>query len=387
MIKKIVLGFSFMLVVGIVVVAGYIFQAHTPRPAAQPATSIVLDAEYARASDAAVKWMEDIYAHHLVPSVSVAVGMHGRLVWQGAIGYSDLNNLIPATEDTRYRIGSIAKPMTAVVALRLQEQGRLNIEQPFSAYVKDFSETHGQITLKQLLSHQAGVRHYINDIGENFNTTEYASTRAAAAIVEHDALLFPPGEGFHYTTYGYTLLALAMEQAARRPFEQLMNDELFSPLHLGATRLNKAGHAVGKEISVPYLELGDALYRSPEPNVSNKYAGGGILSTPTDLVQFAHALLDDALLSKESRELLWTTVPLANGDRNPENYALGFRIGEDELGKFVHHGGKSVGGFSFLLIYPEQQWVVALTINSTPGDDIFDRQAEAKKLVRLFLEQ
>jgi serine beta-lactamase-like protein LACTB len=87
----------------------------------------------------------------------------------------------------------------------------------------------------------------------------------------------------------------------------------------------------------------------------------------------------------ESTEVMWTPVALSNGEMNPENYALGFRVGQDDVGRFVHHGGKSVGGYSFLLIYPDLDLVVAFSTNVTPSENSFDRLQQAQKIARLFI--
>lgn len=93
-----------------------------------------------------------------------------------------------------------------------------------------------------------------------------------------------------------------------------------------------------------------------------------------------------ALITLESKEEMWSPVALNNGDMNPQNYALGFRVGNDDLGRFIHHGGSAAGGYSFLLIYPEKNLVVALASNVTPSKDTFDRLEEAKNITRLFVK-
>lgn len=389
MLKKISLGIVLVVVTAVLLIAAFIFSISVERPNTPPQiTSVALDQTYEANARQAAAWMESLYAQHLLPSLSVAVGIDGQLVWQGVIGYADLDDEKLADISTTYRIGSISKPMTAVVAMRLQEKGIFSIDDNFSNYVEDYSANYysanyANISIKQLLSHQAGVRHYI-EISETFNFTEYATTREAAAVVEQDALLFEPGHGFNYSTYGYTLASLAMEAAAARPFEQLMQEELFSPLGLHTTSFNKVGETDALNRSIPYLEIGQSLYTSPDPNVSNKYAGGGFLSTPTDLVKFGNALLNETLLRAETLETLWTPVNLAGAKPNPQNYALGFRVGGDDLGEFVHHGGKSVGGYSFLLIYPQAKVVVAFTSNIMPEGNSVDRLTEAQKLAEIF---
>lgn len=97
--------------------------------------------------------------------------------------------------------------------------------------------------------------------------------------------------------------------------------------------------------------------------MSDRYAGGGFVSTPSDLVTFGNALLGTEFLSAESKNILWAPVPLADGTMNAQNYALRFRVDEDEQGRLVHHDGTRVGGYSFLVIYPKSGIVVGFATN------------------------
>lgn len=384
MLKKMFFAIILIIVAVILIVVGYLFSIHSVRPTPAPKPiSQLFDQSYVDESLEAINWMESLYSKHQLPSLSVAVAINGQITWQGVIGYSDLNRESVADLKTRYRIGSISKSMTAVSVMRLQEKGILKIDDTFGQYAPDYATDYHKITLKQLLSHQGGIRHYKDEVAENFSFTEYKTTREASAIVEQDPLLFEPGNGFHYSTYGYTLLSLAMESATHQPFEKIMQDEIFHPLDLQSTKFNRENQQ-DENVSLPYIEMDGSLYKSPEPNVSNKYAGGGFLSTPEDLVKFGNALLGDALISTETKNQLWQPVVLADGKMNPEHYALGFRSESDEIGRFVHHGGKSVGGYSFLLIYPESKIVIALASNVTPEGNSFDRLKEAKKLASIF---
>ncbi|HSC66074.1 MAG TPA: serine hydrolase domain-containing protein, partial [Cellvibrio sp.] len=241
-----------------------------------------------------------------------------------------------------------------------------------------------EYTIKHLLTHQAGIRHYHQGYSELFNDKEYSNARAAASIVENDPLLFSPGTGFNYTTYGYTVLSLAMELASSLSFEQIVNNEVLSPAQMTETRLDKIDNTQKMNVAEPYLLVSDLLIEAPDDNVSNKYAGGGYVSTPTDLVKFGNALFRSELLSPAAKQVLWSPAPLASGEMNPENYALGFRVGQDDLGKFVHHGGKSNGGYSFFIIYPDRGVVIAFATNMAPAESGFDRLEKAQQLAAIF---
>lgn len=387
MIKKIVLGVLATIVLVALLLVGYILSIKVDRPFdnAEP-ISTLHNEKYQDNASKAEQWLKSIYEKNLFPSFSVSIGIQGELAWEGVIGFSDLSSRTLADQNIQYRIGSISKPITATAVMRMQEKQVLAVDSKFNIYVSDYPAENSGFTIKQLLTHQGGVRHYVDELSENFSNKEYLSARQAASIVENDALLFSPGKGFHYSTYGYTLVSLAMESAYSMPFEKIMYNEVFIPAGMIATQFDKAEKNSKKNIATPYIQVGESLFKSPDVNVSNKYAGGGYLSTPSDMVRFANSLLNNILITVDSKETMWSPVTLNNGEMNPENYALGFRVGQDDLGRFVHHGGKSVGGYSFLLIYPDLNVVVAFSTNVTPSGNSFDRLQEAKKVARLFVE-
>lgn len=385
MLKKLFLGVVALIVILIVIVALYVISINAARPDVAPdVSSNLYQAAFQSAGVEADNWLRSVYANNQLPSMSAAVGINGDLVWAGAIGYADLDEKVPASSDTRYRIGSISKSITAAAVMRMSEKGTLDINSPFNVYVKDFPEANTGYTIKHLLSHQAGIRHYAKGFSENYNTKEYASTNAAASIVKNDALLFTPGAGFNYSTYGYNLLALAMESATSLSLEEIMTRDVFVPNGMSATHFDNANLPAAAHTAEPYLVIGNSLFEAPAANLSDRYAGGGYLSTPTDLVKFGNALIGNHFLAEESKKTLWTPVPLADGAMNPENYALGYRVGQDEMGRFVHHGGMSIGGYSFLIIYPDLGIVMAFASNFTPMESPFDRLGEAKKVVQFF---
>lgn len=385
MLKKLLLGVVAIIVLFCAVVFLYVFSLTAERPDEVPEVSSVVQLEaFHAAGMQADNWLASLYSSNTVPSMSAAVAIKGDVVWVGTIGYADLDKKIPATADTGYRIGSISKSMTAAAVMSMSEKGLIDINSPFNTYVNDLPAAHTGYTIKQLLSHQAGIRHYVKGFSENYNTKAYPNTRTAVSIIESDALLYPPGEGFHYSTYGYNLVALAMESAASLSLEDIMSKEVFTPIGMSATYFDKAKEPVKEKKATPYLLVSGALLEASAADLSDRYAGGGYISTPTDLVKFGSALMGNDFLMEDSKNTLWTPVSLANGAMNPEFYALGFRVGQDELGRFVHHGGMSIGGYSFLLIYPDLGVVVTFMSNFTPMDSSFDRMQEAKKLVNIF---
>jgi serine beta-lactamase-like protein LACTB len=149
-----------------------------------------------------------------IPGLSVAIVTDHRIRWSNGYGLADLENFVPATPGTVYRLGSISKTITAVAAMQLVEKGKLDLDAPVQQYVPSFPQKPWPITTRQLLGHLSGIRHYQGD--EIDSTRHYVRLLDGLAIFRNDPLLDEPGTKFHYTTYGYTLLGCVIESAAGR---------------------------------------------------------------------------------------------------------------------------------------------------------------------------
>jgi serine beta-lactamase-like protein LACTB, mitochondrial len=347
--------------------------------------SHLYDEKYSNAALQAENWLQEIYSAQGFPSVSAAVGIDGQLVWAGAVGFSDIEEANHATVNTTYRIGSISKSLTATALMVMHEQKVLDINKSFSTYAPEVAAQWPDFSLYQLATHQAGIRHYPKGLDfyrENFSNKEYPTTASAVTAINQEKLLFTPGTDFYYSTYGYTLLALAMENASGKSFETLMQDYLFSPAQMNTTILDKAERKTDSNAATPYMQVDQTNYRAPDVNLSYKYAAGGYLSTPSDIVRFGNALFN-GLLSTNTREQLWHVSDLPK-KTSSEDYAIGFFRANDAIGLNLNHGGKSVGGLSYLVIYPEQQMVIVITTNTTPMGKSFSRAQAARDLGMLF---
>lgn len=322
------------------------------------------------------------------PSVSVAVAVGGEIVWREAQGYADLASGRRATLDTVYAVGSVSKALTAAGVMRLAERGVLSLDVDVRAYVPSFPAKPYAITARQLLSHQAGIRHYrfelspptFSDFGSD---QQFASVRDSLAMFQDDPLLFEPDTGFAYSTYGYTLLSAAAESAAGAPFLDMMQAEVFGPLgmaHSGSD--DKLRPVAGRASDYQNIARDEHVIAAPATNSSNKWAGGGFRSTPTDLAVFGAALLGGKIVNAETMAAMFTPRTLKGGKVNPQNYGLGFRIDTitddahpGRSWRAVHHGGVAAGSQAMLVLLPEQNVVVALTANATtqpPGRGMFD---------------
>jgi serine beta-lactamase-like protein LACTB len=316
-------------------------------------------AEPARYS-AAARLVEQARPKLGAPGVSVAIADEDRLVFAAGYGLADVENQVPATAKTVYRIASISKPMAATAVMQLVEQGRVALDDPIRKYVPEFPDKGGlTITLRHILTHTSGIRHYRP--GEMANPTHYASLAEAIAIFKDDPLLFTPGTKYGYSTYAYNLLAGVVERASGLSFEAYMREKIWDPAGMRDTRLEHPDEIVPNRAR-PYVRRGDGVANAPYADLSVKWAGGGIISTVEDLIRFHIALDEGRLLRRETLEQMYTPAKLNDG--TPLDYGLGWRIQIDQQGRrWISHSGGATGGTTFLLRYPEGKLAVAVMCN------------------------
>ncbi|MCZ6643384.1 MAG: serine hydrolase [Gammaproteobacteria bacterium] len=299
------------------------------------------------------------------PGISIAVGVDQQIVWSEGFGYANVEHRTPVTTLTKFRIGSVSKPMTAIAMAQLYEQGLVDFDAPIQDYLTSFPvKEKGKVTLRLLASHRAGIRHYLSDGSDNFITDHYDNVLDALDIFSSDPLLFVPGERFSYSSYGYNLISAVIQEASGQEFISLMRDRVWGPLKLLDTVADHTDYIIENRAS-PYTRRSDRQLRNaPFVDNSYKWAGGGFLSTPSDLVRFGFGVFHGGIIKEETLQLLLAPPELPDGTVADQNYGLGWsRYGDNS--PWVGHGGGSVGGTTFFAVHPEQDVVVAVTCNLT----------------------
>ena len=299
------------------------------------------------------------------PGLSVSVGMRGQVIWSAGYGLADVEQLVPVDPAaTKFRVGSVAKPITALALVKLTTQDRIDLDADVRRYLPAFPQKEYAFSVRQLAGHLAGIRHYTGD--EAYRREHTSSVVESLDVFKDDPLLSVPGEKWKYSSYGYNLLSAVIEVAADRPFLEYMADSVFAPLGMNATVPDHLGEVVPNRGRY-YLRREGRLYNEPEVDNSHKWASGGFLSTTDDLARFGLAHMNDQIVTPEMRSLLWTEQKTIAGE--PTGYGIGWRIVlDDEGNKWIGHGGGSIGGTSQLWLFPESCLVIAMASNQTNLD-------------------
>lgn len=306
------------------------------------------------------------------PSISIAAMINGKMVWTYAVGFQDIVRKIAADTATQYRIGSTSKALTSLGLAKMIEQGEIHPDSSIQYYTNRFANK-PPISIRQLVSHQSGLRNYgmclCFPVWEYYRNKQFQSIEESVEEFESDDLLFNPGDGFSYSSFNFTALSLAMDNVVSEGYLNFMNKEVFLKLGMEKTLPDK--HAQPTNNKAVQYEIYDDLFRkAPKVNLSNKWAGGGFVSTPSDLVRAGNVLFDSTFLNKETVDLITNPQLLNDSTVNPQNYAMGWRHdfstrylnGEKEV-EMIHHGGMAIGGLSLLIAYPEYNLVLAITMN------------------------
>ncbi len=309
--------------------------------------------------------LEDAAKAKRAAGMSAAIWKDGAIAWEGATGFADVENQVPATPQMVHRIASISKPMTAIAVMQLVEQGKLKLDAPIQTYVPTFpKKSQGEILLWHLLSHTSGIRHYRG--AENVSMEYYDSTLAALEVFQNDDIGFAPGTKFRYTTYGYTVLAAAIESASAEKFGDYMKKYVWTPAGMNSTQLDD------RRAIVPHRARGYQVNPKGELQVAQytdnsvRYAGGGILSTVGDLVRFAAAVRDGKLVKSESLEKMTALKKFPDG--TDSNYGFGWGTNTwDVLGRIMGHEGSQSGTATSLLLCRDKGIAVAV-ISNTDAD-------------------
>ena len=320
-----------------------------------------LSADKQRQIEAAVsKFMASTH----VPGVSVAVVENGEYEWASGFGFADLENNVPASEQTLYRLGSISKPITAVGAMELWERGKLDLDAPIQKYCPAFPEKSKRITTRELMGHLGGIRHYKSDSQDDpeiGNTRHFDNPiQAGIDFFKNDALIAEPGSHFHYSTQGYTLVGCAIEGASGEKYTDFIGKNVTTPAEMSRTQSDNR-FAITPYRTRFYSKTKDgAIENSDFLDSTYKIPGGGWLSSAEDMAHFEVAILGGKLLKRSTLDLMWT--PLKPSDGSKDSYGLGFGVRDvDGIRAVGHNGGQQGTSTSFLIAPEKRAGVVVLT--------------------------
>lgn len=240
----------------------------------------------------------------------VVVSTNGRTDFIGSAGIADRQNSVPVTNSTRFRIASVTKTFTAVLVLKLHEQGKLELDVPFGRYLPEYKgEAKNRATIHHLLTYSSGIP----DQTENLGMTPFKIPLSPGEFVDRYCSAKPetePGTKSVYSNTEYMILGLIIEKISGKSYADALRDEILKPLAMNDSGLANA-RVITKNLAAGYVfNEKDATFGNDEPYHPENYSSAGAMySTAEDLVKFDAALFGGKLLRPATLEKMLKTNP------------------------------------------------------------------------------
>lgn len=300
------------------------------------------------------------------PGLSVAVASQNQIVFSKALGKGDIEQNVPLTTVSVQRLASLSKPITGTIIMDLVEQGKLSLDASVRQYLPELPALYQSVTLRELLSHQSGVRGYADEEDVLFSTVHYSSSRDALKVMMTYPLAFTPGTKVEYSSLAFTVLGAAAEAVTGRSFPQLSMDffakhsirgfALDDPYAIVPRRVH--GYLVDRTLNLQfndgrvagrdYLkgttgEITNAHYY----DISNRYPAGGFDASAEDLLRFVIAIGSGKVLKPDTVDAMWTGQRTSDGARTV--FGLGWGVSKwKEKADMVGMNGLELSTAGFL---------------------------------------
>ncbi len=296
--------------------------------------------------------------------MAVAV-VRGRdtLLFKG-YGQSDIENRVPVTAGTVFRIGSVTKQFTSAAIMQLVEHGTVGLDDVSTKYLPRFP-THGRrVLVRHLLNHTSGIPSY-TDIGARFGRVARLDLApdSLLAIVAGDSLLFEPGTHFYYNNTGYFMLGQVIERVTGMRYARFLEDSLLARAGLSHTLYCDTRRIIPNRAQ-GYDRTAQGFVNTDFLSMDLPNAAGSLCSTVGDLVSWTQQLHGGRVVNAASLRQMTTPVTLPSG--RPMRY--GYALTVDTVGghPLVGHGG-GINGFSAYLTYAPNDSLVVAVLTNTAG--------------------
>jgi CubicO group peptidase (beta-lactamase class C family) len=275
-----------------------------------------------------------------VPGAAVAVLRNGQLLHAKGYGLANLELAAPVQTNSVFEIASLTKQFTAAAVLLLAHEGKLQLDDPLTKFLEDGPNSWQEITVRQLLSHTAGLEHRFEKSFEGSLLLDY-TTEGMLASAKAIPSFARPGERFRYSDLGYFLLGLIIERVQSRTYGEFLSDRFFVPLGMSSTQIQDQSQIVSNRVAGYTIRDGKLV------NIRRNWQFGltshfGVLSTVEDMAKWEESLWTDRVLPLAVRQQLWTPVRVFRTNEK-EGYLLAYGYGwwviSENGHKIIEHSG------------------------------------------------
>lgn len=296
-----------------------------------------------------------------VASLAIGVKRGDQILLARGYGMADVENGVPATAETVYRIGSVTKQFTAASVMQLVEAGTIALDAPMTDYLPDFPTQGHEVTVRHLLTHTSGIKSYTGLESWEPKMRLDLSDEELVALFRDEPFDFAPGERFLYNNSGYYLLGMLIEAASGQSYRDYLNEHVFGALGLAGSSYCDERPIIPNRAE-GYQIAGGVLVNDEFLSMNQPGAAGALCSTVLDLLSWSVALRSGNVVAPESYEQMATPATL--GDGSATGYGFGLGVGELGGHASVAHGG-GINGFNTMLAhYPGVDLDIVVLVNT-----------------------
>ncbi|MCX6305804.1 MAG: serine hydrolase [Bacteroidetes bacterium] len=298
-----------------------------------------------------------------MPGASVLVSQNGDIIYQKGFGYADIEKKMKVTPETKFKIGSISKQFTSVAILKLQEEGKIKIEDKLSKYIPDFPRGN-EVTIYHLLTHTSGIHDYNSQ--PNFEMTKPVTPQTLLDIIKKLPYDFNPGERYLYNNSGYFILGCIVSQLSGKTLGKYQNETFFKPLGMKNTGIYETTTVLNNEAQ-GYSMNGETVKKADFQEMSWTLGVGSIYSTTQDLFKWNEAVFNGKVLSNATLKTAFSQAVLNSSGK--VDYGFGWFLITNRGLNFIQHSGVVSGFSSYLERQPESKLTICVLCNSLPAPE------------------
>ncbi len=296
-----------------------------------------------------------------VPGASVLVVKDGVVRYKKSFGMANLEEGIPVTPATKFRLASVTKQFTAMAVLMLIDDGRLSLDTRLTDVFPDFPDYGGDITVRHLLSHTSGLVDY-EDVIPAGTTQQLKDADVLALMRQQASTYFPPGTSYRYSNSGYAVLAMVVEALADVTFAQFLHNRIFAPIDMAGAVAFEEGVSTVPHRAYGYAEEEEVRFARNDQSITSAVLGdGGIYASVDDLYQWDRALEAGRLVKPGLLEQAFTPSPSTAHEGRA--YGFGWFIGSYNGVGSMWHTGSTAGFRNAIERFPGRRLTVVVLSN------------------------
>ncbi|MEL6633413.1 MAG: serine hydrolase domain-containing protein [Bacteroidota bacterium] len=304
--------------------------------------------------------MEDLLQKTQVAGIALSVSQSDSMIYSQAWGMADVEGEIRMKPTTRVRTASVAKVLTATALGKLATDGKLDFDKPLKTYLPTLKAPYANLTTRQIAGHTAGIPH--RPASQKAQNKHYTNVKETLPFFDEVSLLFEPDMAYQYSTLGYNLLAILIEEISGKPYADFMREDIFMPLHMNQTAPDDHTAFSEEDAQMYYIKKGKLKQEKKIQDGSYKLAGAGFRSTSEDLVHMMRAYAN-GFISETVVEEMFRSHRLRTGEET--QVGIGWRINHDISGNpTIEHAGSWQGARTVIVYYPKQDLAISIMINT-----------------------